>query len=718
MSVFGPNLCSCALETAVAPVPRGRGPPLWLDVLRCVVEGENGGLASWPTAHMRTSAQQDPLAIAAAASVWIGGGGPGGSHSNRCGDTRKAWISWYGAKLGSLLPVNDTGSGWWLVLSRVEGNDEDGGGVQVRGGVGWAARVLTPQSWENWGRSPLEAAWHVPAGLAVGTARPLDSSGPRAPPIVLPPFAAWLRVVLRGGKGCGEGLLEGYMRRMAREVYLPCEFGGASSEMARQWLGALIEAEVAAEAKVKGQGSSAQDSSASGPGRTQNGAPDNFASTRRGAVTSFFREELLRFGSGEAPVAPIGGPLTWLWPLEAIVSACGRAGPLGFGSSSYNHLGKDPVAEVGTDSRVSFDSPSSALARALGAVPHDLLCGSRRFGVGGGRPPPATLRAFATRAVDLAARALATPPCRHWSVARRLLLGLGLLYHALAKPAQTARAVQASPLLSRARAVDVQPGGAASVDPEAAAAQAAALATIDCLIRVALGGSGVADRTDDGCRIRTQVASPSDAISGQRRRASLMPLKPGATVLLPTSCRSLRPLNVGGRAGWDDFVEALSGAGAWRTAAALTRHQDDATPSSPALKRDSPAMLSPPSGDTIASASHRQFLAKKGEDSGEIEERGDSIPPGECAGEGGVNSNGSSDDACLSDERQHGRSSKGPGQDSNSHASSHSPAAVLAWKSPSVRSNDKESAAEGNNTSCGSSRAERAARRSGRGSTV
>ncbi|CAM9249332.1 unnamed protein product, partial [Sphacelaria rigidula] len=246
-AVFEPALCSTVLNTALAPVAPGCSPPVWLDVLRCLLDVKKRGLLSRAVAlHSVASTQQDSFTLAAAASVWIGGGGPDGlEDENGERSTRQAWIRWYDAELGGLIPTAGTRSGRWLVLSTSAGED----GVElvnVRAGEGWPARTLTDVTWENRGRSPLEAAWNVPAGQSTGS-----TGGSRLATIVLPPFAAWLRVVLRGdGQRCSETELDGYLRRMAREVYLPCEFGGASNEMARQWLAALIEAEAVAEANT------------------------------------------------------------------------------------------------------------------------------------------------------------------------------------------------------------------------------------------------------------------------------------------------------------------------------------------------------------------------------------------------------------------------------------------------------------------------------------
>lgn len=587
------------LNTALAPVAPGCSPPVWLDVLRCLLDVKKRGLLSRPVAlHSVASTQQDSFTLAAAASVWIGGGGPDGledAEGER--STRQAWIRWYDAELGDLIPTAGTRTGRWLVLSTSTGED----GVEVvnvRAGEGWPARTLTGASWENRGRSPLEAAWNVPAGQSTGS-----TGSSRLATIVLPPFAAWLRIVLRGdGQRCSETELDGYLRRMAREVYLPCEFGGASNEMARQWLAALIEAEAVAEATTPIDLTTVSEACDGGWGR-QGDALDS-AAIRRAAVTAFFRDELLKFGSGDdAPVAPVGGPLSWLWPLEAIVAACGRSGPLGggfFRPYIYANVG----LEEGRADPLPLNDPPSALARALSSVPHDLLCGSRRFNAGGERPSPATVRAFATRAVDLAARALAAPPCRQWSVARRLLLGLGLLYHALATPerpvagaalpAPTGAACPAAAAMlgtrSKARhALDVE---------EAATARSAALNTIESLLRIAFGmdRGAVDDRAS------------ASAVSGwQTRPASLPSSKPG-TSMLPTACRSLRPLEIGGGSGWKDFLKALRGAGAWRTAATLSKPLNvdimNAPPKDPA-----PQPLT--TAATVTSRSRRQSLPAK-----------------------------------------------------------------------------------------------------------
>lgn len=596
-AVFDPALCSSALNTAVAPVPQGLDPPVWLTVLRCLVESNRSNMIKWTTIHRHGGGvPQDCSALVAAASVWIGGGGPGaGGHHKAAENAHEAWIRWYGAKLGSLILNVGVASGKWLVLSGSTGKNMLRE-VKVHDGMGLVARTLTYEAWEYWGRSPLEAAWNIPAGLEDGAI----VQGP--PAILLPPFAVWLRIVLQvSGKGCSESITDGYMRRMAREVYLPCEFGGASSEMARQWLGALIESEVAAEAR------------ASDPAASERSAQISAHARRRAIVKAFFREELLRFGSGEAPIAPVGGPLTWLWPLEAVVSACGRAGPFGGGVLPSHHSADRAAEDTDGQSQALLDGPPSALARALSSIPHDLLCGSRRFGVGGGRPPPATLRAFATRAVDLAARALATPPCRHWSVARRLLLGLGLLYHALAMPAQSAsdgKATSQSPSPAASRTVAIA-GGNASVGkerPEAVAAQAAALETIESLLRISLG-LGDAD---------TEGASTDGVTGWQQRSTRLTSFKPG-TSLLPTACRSLRPLEVGGRGGWEDYLQALRGAGAWRAAAALVKPWNVENLGPNPLSK-SPAVRSRRSAAPAVARPQRQSLAAvTGADAEEVE---------------------------------------------------------------------------------------------------
>lgn len=610
-TVFRTALCSSALNTAIAPVPGNADPPIWLEVLRCLLDSGSCDLSSWTPSHPANSEPQDPFAVAAAASVWIGGDGPEDGHSSERGE-RDTWVRWYGTKLGPLITAREhTVPGKWLVLSSAEGGVN--GGVLVHGGVGWAAHTVKPEDWEDWGRSPLQAAWNFPAGCAAGgdsSDTGEETSGP--PLIVLPPFAAWLRVVLRGAPNCGEGLLEGYLRRMAREVYLPCEFGGASGEMARQWLGALIEAEVGAEGRTGRRVTPATGAGSRGvavkPAIWPGGVADP-AAARRLAVQAFFREELLRFGSGEAPAAPVGGPLTWLWPLEAVVSACGRSGVLGGGTLARRRSGgngkglggspEEPSARV-----VVLNSPPSALARALCAVPHDLLCGSRRFGRGGGRPPPATMRAFATRAVDLAARALATPPCRHWSVARRLLLGLGLLYHALARPEAAASSGTPLPKSPSSRAVNADGAeGNAGADGETAAAQTAALATIESLIRVALGGD---------CRVDGSTGGPR---SEAEERCCPGTSKAGNAPVLPSACRSLRPLETSGCEGSNDLAEALRGAGAWRAATAffgrrgVVRNVPSGPPSVPlSITSSVPSSVTPIGGGPQP---HRHSLPEK-----------------------------------------------------------------------------------------------------------
>eukprot|EP00903_Cladosiphon_okamuranus_P018376 g16903.t2 len=582
-TVFQPSLCSRALGTVVAPVTSDARPPIWLDVLRCLCDN-----SSWPPSQVDEGFLQELLTVAAAAAVWIGGDGPGKGLSGDRG-TREAWVGWYGAKLGPLIPTSDAELRNWLVLTGAPEGKRDGTGISIRTGTTGAARSVHPREWEHWGRSPLQAAWNVPGGW-----RPRDEVGSdpadhqAQSPIVLAPFASWLRVVLRGGgpsPSCPDGLLEAYLRRMAREVYLPCQFHGASGEMARQWLGALIEAEATAEgwARKNATATTTLTSGAVSNGvavKTEfssEGGGAGTSSARRSVVRAFFREELLRFGSGEASAsaAPVGGPLTWLWPLEAVVAACGKAGPFGGnvlarrrrGNAAPEGLPGDPTMQV-----VALDEPPSALARALCTVPHDLLCGARRFDRGGGQPSPAvaTLRAFAMRAVDLAARALATPPCRHWSVARRLLLGLGLLYHALAKPESarygerlqsrggppSAGAVGASGgSMSRADG-----GGEGAVDSQANA-QAAALLAIETLVRTALG---LGDDVENATRNGSSAARAASSCTGPVGR-------PSGSLLLTPACLALRPLGTVSCVGAADFAEALRGAGAWRAVAAFFR---------------------------------------------------------------------------------------------------------------------------------------------------
>lgn len=568
--IFSSNMCSTVLSAIVAPITGGLRPPLWLDVLRCLLEGSDDATSAWTALDCEDAPQPDRLAVLAAASFWIGSGGPGGIHNDNGGHGLEAWMRWYEAKLVPLIPSSDVGPGRWLIISSAEGGT--GVDIKVRSGVGWAARTLSPLSWRDWGRSPLEAAWHVPAGRSL-VSEGIDS-GPGPPPIVLPPFATWLRAVLRGSGRCTEAVLDGYIRRMAHEVYLPCEFGGASSEMARQWLGALIEAEAVAEDMERERENpippatstldiaKVQACEGAGCSRT--------SEARRAAVATFFREELLRFGTRETPAAPIGSPLTWLWPLEAVVSACGRAGPLCSGPRSrpgaISQVHGDHITQC-----VSPDEPPSALARALSAVPYDLLCGSRRFGANDGHPPPATLRAFVTRSVDLAARALANPPCRHWSVAQRLLLGLGLLYHALARPiGEGARHTEPSQASSTGLATGTPSVGDRMArkggDCEATVAQAAALTMIDTLVRIALAKDV---EMADGLRQQDATTSAVNGRVGRDFGASKSRLP-----ALPSSCRSLLPLDVGSCDDcWRALIDALSGAGAWRAATAFLRYR-------------------------------------------------------------------------------------------------------------------------------------------------
>lgn len=569
----------------MAPVTPDARPPLWLEVLRCLIGKGEFDISGWINSGdvEGDAPQQGPLAAAAAAAVWIGGDGPGAGQS---GDrrTHESWVRWYGARLGGLIPKNDGEQGSWLVLSNAAAESRVLG-VQVRTGGGRAAHTIRPEEWERWGRSPLQAAWNFPGGWGTGAGNEEDSpvtGTQEAPPaIVLPPFALWLRAVLRGGPDCREGLLEAYLGRMAREVYLPCQFGGASGEMALQWLGALIEAEVGAEGRTKQNASSMAGGASRSADFSTASAAGTAAPARELVVKSFFREELLRFGSGQAAAAPIGGPLTWLWPLEAVVAACGKAGSFGGVRLARRRrrggsLGPEGPPLGDPAASIVLDGPPSALARALFTVPHDLLCGSRRFDRGGGQPPPATatLRAFATRAVDLTARALATPPCRHWSVARRLLLGLGLLYHALAEPGLEVRdgASSQKPLgaaAARAGAVEPVAGHARAADEEAAAvqarAQAAALSAIESLVSTALG----LDHDVAGAGEAQYGGSSARCVEGEQYRGARAAVMLGSTTLLTSACRALRPLETGSCAGADDFAEALRGAGAWRAAAAF-----------------------------------------------------------------------------------------------------------------------------------------------------
>lgn len=553
--MFGPKLSSTALDTAIAPVTSEACPPLWLDILRCLVDATGNEPARESTTD--SIENYETFAIAAAAAVWIGGGESG---SRSAGGKHEAWVSWYGAKLGPLISASRTGcgSGRFLVLDSTRGGV---GEVGVRPGAGWEGHTIESKNWEDWGRSSLQAAWNFPSRVGETCTGPCtDLSPPPPPPIVLPPFSAWLRVVLRSGNDCQEGRLEGYLRRMAREVYLPCEFQGASGEMARQWLAALIEAEVTAEGEdgIKSGVSSADAVKESSSLQRSAG---RHAACRRRAVKAFFREELLRFGVGDTPVAPVGGPLTWLWPLEAVVTACGRSGPLGGGMRArYRalHKGSNDLAAVGTGA--GLNGPPTALARALCAVPHDLLCGSRRFGGSGGRPPPATLRAFATRAVDLLARALATPPCRHWSVARQLIIGLGLLYHALAKPESSNSSKESQGVYYAKRGASFSLNSAFS---EASAAQTAALATIESLMRIALGLNG---EKGEKCN-----SSSSEVMEGRHR---VNVFSKNRTPVLPSSCRALLPLEAADCGGSQELAEALMCAGAWRTAGVFARRRE------------------------------------------------------------------------------------------------------------------------------------------------
>ncbi|CAM9493497.1 unnamed protein product, partial [Choristocarpus tenellus] len=98
--------------------------------------------------------------------------------------------------------------------------------------------------------------------------------------------------------------------------------------------------------------------------------------------------------------------MSWLWPLDALADACSVK-----------------------------ETPGSALARALRAVPNDLVCGARRFRGGAGPwPPPSVIGAFVDRVVDLSKVVLTQrPPHHHPMLGRHLLIGLGLLYHTLAE---------------------------------------------------------------------------------------------------------------------------------------------------------------------------------------------------------------------------------------------------------------------------------------------
>lgn len=636
-AVFQPALCSKALSTVVAPVTSDVRPPIWLEVLRCLCDS-----SSWSSSRVEDGGQQGSLAVVAAAAVWIGGDGPG---KGLCGEryTREAWVRWYGAKLGPLIPTSDADLRNWLILSSAAGGSLDGG-IDIRTGMAGAARCVHPREWEHWGRSPLQAAWNFPGRWGASNDVTPDTDAEKAPPaIVLPPFASWLRVVLRGGASCPDDLLRAYLQRMAREVYLPCQFNGASGEMARQWLGALIEAEAGADGRSKNIAPVVGSTGAASNGgavktdfSSESGA--GTASARRLVVKDFFREELLRFGSGEASAAPIGGPLTWLWPLEAVFAACGKAGPFGGGVLARRRCGSVGPEGLpgGAAARIAVDDPPSALARALSTVPHDLLCGARRFDRGGGQPLPAiaTLRAFALRAVDLAARALATPPCRHWSVARRLLLGLGLLYHALAKPGplRDGELPKFHGGAPRAGAVEEADGstradGGAAVS-QAHAQAAAALSAIEALVSIALGLRG------DGAG-----AAQNDS-SARVGRGTGPACRPGGSpLLLPPTCLALRPLETGSCVGAADFAEALRGAGAWRAAAAffgppqkVTQNQaretslaeppsaaqtSRALPSSPPPPLPPPPLPPPPLSSVDDSRAHHRYSspgAKPAED--------------------------------------------------------------------------------------------------------
>ncbi|CAM9799813.1 unnamed protein product, partial [Ectocarpus sp. 13 AM-2016] len=465
-AVFQSVLCSKALNIAMAPVASNVPPPIWLELLRCLIDEGQCDVSVWMSSCLDGSTQQDPLAMASAAAVWIGGDGPRAGQRSRRG-THEAWVHWYGARLGSLIPTGDADFGNWLILSSATGA---GAGVGVQVQIEGLARTIQPDEWEHWGRSPLQAAWNFP-----GT---------------------WAAI-------------------------------SQSSES---------------------------------------------------TVKAFFREELLRFGSGEAPAAPNGGPMSWLWPLEAVVAACGNNGSFGGGSLARRRRGGLGPEGIDSDasSRISVNDPPSALALALSTVPHDLLCGSRRFGMGG-QPPPAlaTLRAFATRVVDLTARALATPPCRHWSVARQLLLGLGLLYHALAKPVP-ARGGK----LQKSFGAPSQAGAVESDSAAQEAAQAVALSAIEGLVKIALGlgnlGVGERDNGEGGNR-----GSAAASKSGNP--------------LLTSACLALQPLETGGCAGADDFARALMGAGAWRAETAFFGERSAAQASfsvkAPSLGKTAPALV-------------------------------------------------------------------------------------------------------------------------------
>ncbi|CAB1117932.1 unnamed protein product [Ectocarpus sp. CCAP 1310/34] len=578
-AVFRSVLCSKALNIAAAPVASDAPPPIWLELLRCLIDEGRCDVSGWMSSCLDGSTQQDPLAMAAAAAVWIGGDGPRAGQRSRRG-THEAWVHWYGARLGSLIPTGDAGFGDWLILSSATGASA-GSGVQVR--VEALARTIQPDEWQHWGRSPLQAAWNFPGTWAAICQSSESTSTEEAPPaILLPPFASWLRVVLRGGSTCPKHLLEAYLRRMALEVYLPCQFGRASNEMARQWLAVLIEAEATVEGSGRKRAKMAADAVVCDGGSVtadpSSGSAGGMVSACHLVVKAFFREELLRFGSGEAPAAPNGGPMSWLWPLEAVVAACGNNGSFGGGSLARRRRGSLGPERIDSDasSRITLDGPPSALARALSTVPHDLLCGSRRFGMGG-QPPPAlaTLRAFATRVVDLTARALATPPCRHWSVARQLLLGLGLLYHALAKPVPTRGGKLQKSFGAPSRAGAIESDSAAQE-----AAQAVALSAIEGLVRIALGlgNLGVGER-DSGEGGNRGAAAASES----------------GNPLLTSACLALRPLETGDCAGADDFARALMGAGAWRAATAFFGERSAAQASfsvkAPSLGKTAPSIV-------------------------------------------------------------------------------------------------------------------------------
>ncbi|CAM9319012.1 unnamed protein product [Discosporangium mesarthrocarpum] len=455
------------------------------------------------------------LALGAAAAVWIGGGGPQGPGE------RRAWVTWYGKKLSPPIEALEASAGHrWVILqdpsTKRRGRSDGGGEGEEEGRLGFRGdqrgQMLSSREWKGMGRSPLEAAWGAPPSHARITATPglLSEArsgaeqgwGPAAPlpTIALPRFAAWLRAVVRreGGEAVGDKAVAGggagvgasgcqvtgallsvalvgghgppasqlwaYIRRMAREVYLPCEFGGVMEDMARQWLQVLIEAELslaameggsvagAGEGPVcqgrarerelgRGLGTLAPPSflGASAGGSGSGAAPADGSvhalANRASTLELVLREELLLCMGGVGSWAmPAADPSSWLWPLEALANTPLKVEPLQEHSSSGK--ASEPGRVRSRSGGTVAEAPGQALGRALQAVPDDLLCGARLFERSRG-PELAlpSLSKFVSQVVELVEAGLtAHPPRWELGVCLRLVVGLGLLYHVLSAP--------------------------------------------------------------------------------------------------------------------------------------------------------------------------------------------------------------------------------------------------------------------------------------------